>query len=100
MSADILSMGSEAGAKSQTPGGEDKLSAKLIEHVDVRLETYLGATAMAISTLKGLTTGSVVALDAALNEVVELRLNGVTIAHGELVAVGDKFGVRIVSIAS
>ena len=100
MSADILSMGSDASAKGQTPPGPDKLSAKLIETVDVRLETYLGETAIAISALKELTHGSVIALDAALNEVVELRLNGVTIAHGELVAVGDKFGVRIVSMAS
>ena len=43
--------------------------------------------------------GGIVALEAGLNEMVELRVNGVTIAHGELVAVGDRFGVRIVKVA-
>ncbi len=40
-----------------------------------------------------------VTLDAPLNQAVELRLNGTVIAHGELVAVGDKFGVRLSEIA-
>ena|SRR5689334_7865783 len=77
-----------------------RLSNRLIENVDVKLETYLGATSMTIAALNDLRVGSAIALDAALNEVVELRLNGVCIAHGELVAVGDKFGVRITAIAT
>jgi flagellar motor switch protein FliN len=100
MSADILTA---VGAG--TPGGRaenapTRLSSRLIENVDVKLETYLGATSMTIAALNELRLGSVVALDAALNEVVELRLNGVCIAHGELVAVGDKFGVRITALAT
>ncbi|MBL7358791.1 FliM/FliN family flagellar motor switch protein, partial [Escherichia coli] len=38
-------------------------------------------------------------LDAQLNTPVELRLNGVAVARGELVAVGEKFGVRLTEIA-
>ena len=39
-----------------------------------------------------------VALDAQLNSAVELTLNGVAVARGELVAVGEKFGVRLTEI--
>jgi len=79
--------------------GAARLSNAVIENVDVTIETYLGATSLTIAALNQLRAGSVIALDAALNEVVELRLNGVCIAHGELVAVGDKFGVRITAIS-
>ena len=43
--------------------------------------------------------GTVVPLDATLNQSVELRLNGVAVARGELVAVGDSFAVRLTEIA-
>ena len=75
------------------------LRGTLVSNVDVAIETYLGGATMTIGELNALQPGGVIALDAALNQLVELRLNGVTIAHGELVAVGDKFGVRIVSLA-
>jgi flagellar motor switch protein FliN/FliY len=48
--------------------------------------------------LASLETGEVVALDTPLNGVVELSLNGKLVARGEIVAVGDKFGVRISEI--
>src|SRR4051812_5889101 len=72
-----------------------RLSSRLIENVGVELEAFLGAAAMTVAELTALTPGSVVALDAQLNAAVELRLNGVAVARGELVAVGDKFGVRL-----
>lgn len=98
MSADIIAAPIEPA--NRPANATPRLNDRLIENVDVKLETYLGATSMTIAALNDLRTGSVVALDAALNEVVELRLNGVCIAHGELVAVGDKFGVRITAIAT
>jgi flagellar motor switch protein FliN len=70
----------------------------LVNAVDVELETYLGKTRMSIGEVKALGEGAIVRLDSALNALVELRLNGSTIALGELVAVGDKFGVRITAL--
>jgi len=75
-----------------------RLSSRLIENVTVQLEAFLGAAEMTVAELTALTPGSVVALDAQLNAAVELRLNGVAVARGELVAVGDKFGVRLTEI--
>ena len=81
-------------------GSTSRVSNALIENVDVTIETFLGETSMTIAELSELDIGCVVTLDAALNEAVELRVNGVSIALGELVAVGDKFGVRVTSVSS
>ena len=80
-------------------GAHARVSQLLLGNVDVKVETYLGETSMTIAQLNAIKAGGVIALDATLNELVELRVNGVTIAHGELVAVGDKFGVRVTSVA-
>ena len=82
-------------APSPEPG---RLSARLIENVEVELQAFLGSAGMTVAELTALTPGAVVVLQSPLNAPVELRLNGVTLAHGELVAVGDKFGVRLTEI--
>jgi flagellar motor switch protein FliN/FliY len=76
-----------------------KINPKLIETVSVTLEAYLGEARMTVAELTALKDSSVVPLDAALNQSVELRLNGVAVARGELVAVGDSFAVRLTEIA-
>lgn len=75
-----------------------RLPDSVVDNVDVALETYIGAATMRVGELKALETGAVVTLGSPLNALVELRLNGVTVAHGELVAVGDRFGVRITTL--
>lgn len=79
-----------------TPSSRDVL----IGQVDVKLETILGHVTLTVAELNALTPDAIVSLNVSLSDPVELRLNGVVVAHGELVAVGDKFGVRITSIAS
>lgn len=75
------------------------LAARMIDHVEVELEAYVGEARMTIAALGALTPETVVPLDADLARAVELRLNGAAIARGELVAVGDRFGVRLTEIA-
>jgi flagellar motor switch protein FliN len=82
-----------------TGAGTPRVSSKLIENVAVALEAFLGTAPMTVAELTALTSGSVVTLDAQLNTTVELRLNGIAVARGELVAVGEKFGVRLSEIA-
>ena len=79
--------------------GANGAAHAILNNVDVRVETFVGETKMTLADLNALKSGDIVSLDASLNELVELRINGVTIAHGELVAVGDRFGVRIVRLA-
>lgn len=75
-----------------------RVSARLVQTVDVEVEAHLGHARMTLGALTALEPGTTVPLDAPLNQAVELRLNGVAIAHGELVAVDDRFGVRLVDI--
>jgi len=90
----------DIGQKSKAIGQQERSIAQaVIDNVDVTIETYLGATSMTVAELNALKPGGVIALGAGLNDLVELRVNGVTIAHGELVAVGDRFGVRITAVA-
>lgn len=86
-----------APAKAETQLG--KINPRLIETVSVTLEAFLGEARMTVAELTALKDSSVVPLDAALNQSVELRLNGVAVARGELVAVGDSFAVRLTEIA-
>jgi flagellar motor switch protein FliN/FliY len=75
------------------------INPRLIEAVSVTLEAYLGEARMTVADLTQLSDQSVVPLDAALNQAVELRLNGVAVARGELVAVGDSFAVRLTEVS-
>lgn len=83
-------------------GGEatapDRIDEGVIAGVEVVLEARLGSARMTVAELMKLKVGDCISLDAALNRDVELRLNGVAVARGELVAVDDKFGVRLLEI--
>lgn len=75
------------------------LAARLIEEVEVSLEAYVGEARLTVAELNAMKPGSSLTLDAALNRAVDLKLNGVIVARGELVAVGDNFGVRLTEVA-
>lgn len=77
-----------------------RVNTALIDNVGVTIETYLSEASMTVAELNALQIGETITLEAALNQVVELRVNGVAIAHGELVAVGDQFGVRITAVST
>jgi flagellar motor switch protein FliN/FliY len=83
----------------ESPAASRQIDEQLIAGVEVVLEARIGTAAMKVAELMALKAGDSVPLDSELNRDVELRLNGVTVARGELVAVGDRFGVRIIEIA-
>jgi len=70
----------------------------LILDIPVKLTVELGRTKMTIKELLRLSQGSVVALDGLAGEPLDVLINGYLIAQGEVVVVGDKFGVRITDI--
>lgn len=71
-----------------------------IDAVDVDLEAFVGTARMTVAALTELRPDEVITLDSTLSSLIDIRLNGISIAQGELVSVGDQFGVRIVSIAN
>ena len=80
--------------------GLSPLGAAVFNDIQVELDASLGRAVLSVETLTGLAAGSVVTLQAKINDLVELRLNGAVVARGEIVAVDDHFAVRIVEIAA
>ena len=75
------------------------INSDLLRGVRVSLEVRLGESPMTVDEMLALKAGAVVTLDTGLADSVELYLNDNLVARGEIVAVGDKYGVRIVEIA-
>ena len=71
----------------------------IFKDVHVQLNAALGNADLSVQDILALKAGSVVKLDAKLNDLVELWLNDSLIARGEIVAVDGSFAVRIVEIA-
>lgn len=70
----------------------------VIGQVQVKLEAVIGHCQLPVARLLSLSAGDVLNLSAGLDDPITLRLNEQTIARGELVAVGDQFGVRITEV--
>ena len=70
----------------------------LVGHVKVKLDAVIGACEIPVSELMSLSKGDVVTLLAGLDDPVTLWLDERPIARGELVAVDDNFGVRIIEV--
>jgi len=72
---------------------------RLLHDVPVTLEVVLGEIQLDVKTLFESKVGTLLPLQRALGEPVEVRLNRRVVARGELVAVGERYGVRITEIA-
>lgn len=77
---------------------DKKQDINLILDIPVDLSVELGRTKIAIKDLLNLTQGSVIALDGLAGEPLDILINGYLIAQGEIVVVGDNYGVRITDI--
>ena len=86
-------------SKAARPPQLAAIDGDLLRDVQVSLEASLGQADMTVAELMALKSGSVVTLASSLAEPVELLLNGTVVARGEIVAVGEHFGVRITEIA-
>jgi flagellar motor switch protein FliN len=70
----------------------------MIGHVQVLLEAKIGTVTMTVERLFGLKNGDVVEMNEILDAPMTLLLNGKPVARGELMAVDDHFGVRILDL--
>lgn len=80
--------------------GEAEVNLDLILDVPVTLSMEVGHTKVPIRNLLQLNQGSVVELDRTAGEPLDVFVNGTLIAHGEVVVVNDKFGVRLLDVVS
>ena len=79
---------------------EPDMSLDVILDVPVTLSLEVGRTRMPIRNLLQLNQGSVVELDRVAGEPLDVLVNGTLIAHGEVVVVNDKFGIRLTDVIS
>jgi len=86
------------GSVTAAPAGSQNLDFLLDIPLDVTVE--LGRTSMIINKMLQLTQGSVVELDKAAGEPVEIFVNDKLLGKGEVIVVNERFGVRITEIIS
>jgi len=79
-------------------GGDVNLD--VILDVPVTLSLEVGRTRLPIRSLLQLNQGSVVELERAAGEPLDVFVNGTLVAHGEVVVVNDKFGIRLIDVVS
>jgi flagellar motor switch protein FliN/FliY len=78
--------------------GEVKLDVILDIPVTVGME--IGRTQLSIRNLLQLNQGSIVELDRLAGEPMDVLVNGTLVAHGEVVVVNEKFGIRLTDVVS
>ena len=66
--------------------------------VPVELSVEIGRTTMTIGETLAIGPGSIVSLNRAIGEPVDLLVNGKRIARGEVVAVDEEFGLRVTEV--
>lgn len=79
-------------------GGDVKLDVILDIPVTIAME--IGRTQLSIRNLLQLNQGSVVELDRFAGEPMDVLVNGTLVAHGEVVVVNEKFGLRLTDVIS
>ena len=83
----------------ETPGANPTIaaspaSADVMLDVGVTLSLEVGRTTMPIRRLLTLAADTVVELDRPAGEQLDVLVNGRIVAHGEVVMVNDRYGVR------
>lgn len=99
----LPNLGDDRGVAAQPPtsggsaaGGAESLAAVMELEVPVSIE--LGRTRMAVEEVLSLGRGSIVQLDRLVGQPVEVFVSDKPFATGEVVVMGEKFGVRIIRI--
>lgn len=87
-------------ANSGRAGDASEVNLDLVLDIPVNVSLRVGSTEISIRDLVRLVEGSVVALDRDSSEPMDVLVNGTLIAHGEIVVVDDRFGVRLTDVVS
>ncbi|MDH3747782.1 MAG: flagellar motor switch protein FliN [Gammaproteobacteria bacterium] len=77
-----------------------EVNLELVLDIPVNVCLRVGSTEISIRDLVKLVEGSVIALDRDANEPMDVLVNGTLIAHGEIVVVDDRFGIRLTDVVS
>lgn len=98
-----LQVGTGVNTVDTQAGNEQKIlpsNIELLMDVSMHVTVELGRTRMQLAQILELQHGSVVELDRLAGDPVDVIVNDCMVAHGEVVIVDDKFGVRITEMVS
>ncbi len=99
--------GEEAGVTEETlpplsekQGNQPARELEFILDLPLQLTVELGRTKMLVNELLQLAQGSIVELEKIAGDPLEILVNDKLVARGEVVAVNEKFGIRVTEIIS
>ncbi len=93
--ADLDELAEENESTSDADGDVD---LNMILDIPVTISMEIGRTKISIRNLLKFNQGSVVELDRLAGEPLDVLVNGTLIAHGEVVVVNEKFGIRLTDV--
>jgi flagellar motor switch protein FliN len=82
------------------PATQEDVNLDVVLDIPVTISMEIGRTRLPIRNLLQLNQGSVVELDRLAGEPLDVFVNGTLIAHGEVVVVNEKFGIRLTDVIS
>jgi flagellar motor switch protein FliN/FliY len=94
--ADLQNLEQDANIRS----GDEDVNLEVILDIPVTISMEVGSTKINIRNLLQLNQGSVIELDRMAGEPLDIKVNGTLIAHGEVVVVNEKFGIRLTDVIS
>lgn len=98
--SDASAMGFDELENEGQPRGDVGPELDLILDIPVDISMEVGSTSITIRNLLQLNQGSVIELDRLAGEPLDVKVNGTLIAHGEVVVVNEKFGIRMTDVIS
>lgn len=87
-----------AGAGAEEDEEKENVELDLVLDIPVTISMEIGRAQISIRNLLKLNQGSVVELDRLAGEPLDVLVNGTLIAHGEVVVVNEKFGIRLTDV--
>jgi flagellar motor switch protein FliN/FliY len=82
------------------PAVSGDINLDVVLDIPVTLSMEVGRSKLSIRNLLQLNQGSVVELNRATGEPLDVYVNGTLVAHGEVVVVNEKFGIRLTDVIS
>jgi flagellar motor switch protein FliN/FliY len=98
MNAEVMHLDLPEHGTPQLVEGSPKPSMALLGGIKVNVDICLGTREMSVRELLDMQTGAILELDRHVQQDVDVLLNGKVIARGQIVAVGDNFGLRVTDI--
>ena len=88
----------QPGAAPSVPAQQGTISPDSLHGIDLPVVVVLGRATLRIAEVLKLTVGSIVELDTRVGEPVDVCIQGVVVARGEVVSIRGNYGVRIVEV--